>query len=875
MMEKILSWSTRAYRKPWLIIAVALAVTVFCAFGLPKLRFDPNIKSMIPTNNSAVVVNDYYEDENRFGSSDLILLGIETDDAYGEKTLQYVKSMKDAIEKLNDSIPAENMAKLLGLSAADGERVIAALRGVGINSGNYAETLVPLITSADSLVESFSWDRAFAEKVSKAASKADPALLYEYYNSPIDKIQCLVNADYIASEDDALVVDKLVEDEDVTAESIANLRERVASWDIYRESLVSDDGKMTTILVSISTGSNEVQTTLDNEIEKIMREKADPGFKTYIDGEPVINNMISKQMFSDIFLLLPLVVVLVLLILFLCFRNIQGVVYPAAVILMSVVCAMGIMAYCNVPISIVGISIPVLLVAIVSAYGIHQMNHYLLSPESDKASILNHNMKSVGLAIMLSGITVMVGFGALIVENFIPIKNFGIFTAVGDLFGVIGALYVLPALILVSKKPKKVFSRESSKGFISVILRKGVSLNKRHSRAVLALGAILCAVAAAGALGVVSELNNVSFFKKNNVIHVADDKLNEKLAGTMSLNVILDSDLTDIAKREDTVASADDTDLFAESELPVEITTPEVLDKIDRFESDVQKEFPCVRKVLSFNTIIKKMNQEMNGGGKEYYAIPQSRELINQYLMIFSGDIGNVVTPNHDKLRISLNMKRVSSAETEKIREYCVNYFSGDFLEKNHMQVQISGTANLYNVANKLLVDGMILSIVICLVIVFVLLLFVLRSVLMSLIAMCPIFMTLLINFGIMGFFRIPLNAATAIVSSIAIGIGVDYSIHFITWYRNELRSNADINMALENTITRKGRAILYNMIVIIGGFIVMVCSNFVPLIQFGGLVSACMLLTAVGALAIVPAIIRNLARHDFDFLYLGTKNGK
>jgi hypothetical protein len=110
-------------------------------------------------------------------------------------------------------------------------------------------------------------------------------------------------------------------------------------------------------------------------------------------------------------------------------------------------------------------------------------------------------------------------------------------------------------------------------------------------------------------------------------------------------------------------------------------------------------------------------------------------------------------------------------------------------------------------------------------------------------------------------------------VSTVAVGIGVDYSIHYITWYRREIRQRRDIAFALEQTIVHKGRAILYNMLVIVGGFLVMVVSKFVPLIQFGLLVSVCMVTTAVGSLVIVPAVMNLLSRSkkEKSFLYMNS----
>ncbi len=863
MLEKFLIWSSNVLKRPWVIVSLAALVTIFFALGIPKLRFDGSLKSMLPANNRDMLVKDYYEDESRFGSSEMIFVGVEAEDIYAEKTLLFVKGIKDKIEALNKLLPVQNMASLLHLDKEESQTVVEALRGVGINVGNYTETLIPLISSPDKLRSAFSWNQPFASKVAEAASKVDPRTLFDYYEAPIDKAQCLVNADYIANEDDALVVKKLVEKEEITAANIDGLKKRVASWDYYNGVLVSSDGKLTTILVSLTTDNSDVKGSLNQGIEGILKAATDPAFKTYLDGEPVINEMLSRQMLQDTSTLLPLAILVVLSILFLCFRSLRGVVYPAAIILFSVVGAMGLMAYCNVPISTVSTTIPVLLVAIVSAYCIHQMNHYLLDPEADKLAVFNRNMKNVGLAITLSGITVMVGFGVLIAQDLVPMKNFGIFTAIGDLFGVIGALYLLPSLVMTSNKPKKPFNMAITGGWIGAILQTFVRINKKGPR-IIVLGAIaISAVFFIGAFGVKTEINNVAFFKKGNPVRVADERLNEKLAGTVVLNVILDSDLRDPVTRSGGSSSPE--------EAPV-IATPAVLNEIDAFDRDIRAQFPYVTKVLSFNDVVKKMNQEMNGGGKEFYSIPQSKELISQYLLIFSGDIKSVLSDNRDKLRINVTMKRVSSEELDKVRAYCAGYFSKDFLGANHIQAQVSGAANLASAANTLLVKGMYTSIVLCVLIVFMLLLYILRDARMSLIAITPIFVTLFINFGVLGFFHIPLNIGTAIVSTIAIGIGVDYSIHFITWYRNELRKEPDIRKALELTIVNKGRAILYNMFVIFGGFFVLIFSKFVPLVQLGYLVAVCMVATAVGSLVVVPAIIRLLAKKDRKFLSLGVK---
>jgi predicted RND superfamily exporter protein len=128
----------------------------------------------------------------------------------------------------------------------------------------------------------------------------------------------------------------------------------------------------------------------------------------------------------------------------------------------------------------------------------------------------------------------------------------------------------------------------------------------------------------------------------------------------------------------------------------------------------------------------------------------------------------------------------------------------------------------------------------------------------------------LAVNFGFMGYARMTLNTATALVSSIGIGIGVDFSIHFITWYRRELMVDLDIRAAIDRTILHKGRAIVYNWLVIVGGFLVLVGSKMGPMHDFGLLTAVCLTITAMGALIVVPAMIRLLAKKNHRFLYLG-----
>lgn len=864
MLDHLLQKATALYRNPRLILGISLVLTLGFALGIPQIHFDNDVRSMLPAGNTDVEINNYYESEDQFGNSNLIFIGIESADAYSAESLNYVRDLQTAIDGLNETLPVENLAKLLGWSRDDAVRLREALGSLPWNASSAGEVWEPFVAEPQGLADATGLDLGLAQKASAWVKGHSAKDLYQAYEAPIKSLQSLTDADDIVNEDDTLQVRKLVDGE-LTPESIATLKQKIASWPVYQDALVSRDGTLSTILVTLASSSKSVQTSVDQALDRLLVEKARGGFHTFLDGESVIADQIGKSMFADMAVLVPLVVFVVLGILFLSFRRWEGVVYPSIVILISVVWSVGLMAWLQIPLNVVSVAMPVLLVAISSAYAIHQMNHYFLDPSSDRMEVLVHNMKSVGLAITLSGIAVMIGFGALMIESFVPIRNFGIFTAVGDVFAIFAALFVLPSFLLADRRPKTVILQEPDKGFIGGLLNSFARATARHPGKILIAATVVTAVFAGGTFLVKSELNAVSFFKDDTAIRQADTILNDKLAGTQSLNVILDSDLRPVLARQ--LAPAEGQDHRHD------LTTSAVLQKVDAYAAALQARFPSVSKVVSFNDMLKKMNQEMTGGSPSEYRVPDDSTLIAQYLLLFSGDTQSVLSPNYDKLKITLNMKRSSSEEVEAVRQFTLAYFEPDWQKAQGLQVQVTGTAHLYNVANDLLVHGNIISLGLCLGVVFVLLLVVLRSLWMTLIALLPIFVTLAINFGVLGFFGVPLNSGTAMVSSIAIGIGVDYSIHYITWYRNELRKGHSIVEAVHQSILHKGRAILYNMFVIFGGFIVLTASSFVPLIQFGALVSLCMVTTAFGALIVVPAAIHWLARKDRKFLHLGVKN--
>ena len=832
MIEKFLKKSTQIFKKPIIVIIAATIITLFFIVGTFHLKLDNDIIHMVPANNNAKKELNKYEEI--FGNSDMIFIGVESKSGiYNKDIINYIKNLTDNIKSINETLPQKNLSKLLGISKDDASMLIEIISETGLIDKT---ELKSILTDKDRLINEYFADEKFAESIVQKVKKVNIDKILEAYELPLKEVTSIANSDYIYGEKNKFIVKKLLPDGNISEKNIEILKKRINSWKLYKGGLVSYDEKLTAILVQLQKLGYPYRSDLYQEIRNIINKNHIPRVKVYMSGEPVIADSISKYMVNDLKVMMPLVFIILIIALYLSFKNFAGVLYPMLSVILSVIWAIGLMAYLKVPLNMVSTVLPVLLLAVGSAYGIHFMNNYFMSKETNKLKIIEKNSVGVGLAITMASLTTVAGFASLASTSLIPIRNFGIFTAIGIFFALIITLYIIPAFLLIGKREKsKINIDKKVNKAVAKILSLFYNLIMKRYKSIIIFTFIVAAIFIIGIFKIKVEMNNITFFKKSSPIRITDNILNDKLAGTSVLNIILES----------------------KNKQP--IVTPKILNKIDDFQNTVQKRFKIIKKSISINDYLKKMNQEIYGGKKEYYRIPDTEAKINDYLMLYSGNLEGVITSKRDKLRITLSIKRTSTAEVEKIKKFTYGYFKDNFKKQFNLNVIITGIANIYIVVNKLITNGQISSLLLSLIVVFLINIFVFRKVLISLFSLIPISISLIINFGLMGFLKIPLNAGTAMVASLAIGIGIDYAIHFIVKYRSEIKETKDIDTAIKNTLMETGQAIFYNLFSVTAGFLVLLFSKFVPLIQFGALVSLNMITTGIGALLIIPAVFKIL----------------
>ena len=285
------------------------------------------------------------------------------------------------------------------------------------------------------------------------------------------------------------------------------------------------------------------------------------------------------------------------------------------------------------------------------------------------------------------------------------------------------------------------------------------------------------------------------------------------------------------------------------------LITPEILNTIDRIETYLA-DLPIVGTTTSVNTFIKQMNKSFHAEDPQFYAIPESREMIAQYMFIYGGDeMYNFLNDTYAWTRISA---RISEHSSKKLKAYIngIQDFIENKIDDQNLEIRITGRTFLVNKLVKGIVDSQVNSLALAFIVIFATLFIVFKSFKLGLLSLIPNSLPILFNLGLMGVTGIPLNTATAIISAVVIGIAVDDTIHFLTVYQSGRNQKMSMGEAAIKAMRIKGEPIMLTSFILCCGFGVMVFSSFVPTIQFGFLSAVIMISAMVCDLVILPALM-------------------
>ncbi len=651
------------------------------------------------------------------------------------------------------------------------------------------------------------------------------------HRDEVDRVIGLFTLTDIQGEGGMMVVEEAVDAIPETPEEREALAGRLAANDLVYGNVVARDFTAVATIALLSTGASDDATT--SAVREVLA--AHPGPETvYLAGMPEVRRGVSADIRSDMRRFAPVGLLVLLGFLYACFRQARGVLLPLAVVVMSVVVAMGLIPVFGWKMQMVTVVLPVILLAVANDYGIHLLARYqeenLPGRDRTPRRLASVVLEDLGGPVIAAGLTTMAGLLCLTTHVVVPARQLGVLAALGVAFALLASVGFIPAVLAVlPPAPPLASLAEGGRG---TLLERGLGRVAdgviRRPRAWIGGLALLTALASSGIAWLEVDTNPVNYYAEGDPVRVTARKVNEAFGGSTELAVMVRGDIQD----------------------------PAVLRQIDALEGELRA-MPQVGYTSSVADIVKKMNQAVMGGGPEHHALPDSREAVAQYFLLYSmgGDPEDFERIVDFDYRNTLLTARINTLSTDRIAEvvdrakaFVATHPMGD-------EVIVGGFGALFAELVGAIVAGQMKSLALSVLLVFLLVGAAFRSVGAGLWSVVPLGVAIPVLFGLMGLFGIELNVVTAMLSSIMIGVGVDYTIHFLWRYRNLRFDGADPEAAVRETLTTTGRGIVFNALSVVAGFAVLLVSNFLPVKFFGFLVVVTITACLVGALVLLPAI--------------------
>ena len=642
----------------------------------------------------------------------------------------------------------------------------------------------------------------------------------------VSTVTSLTNILDIKSTEEGIEIGKLVDEYNLpdNQSQLDSLKSYVFSKEMYKGAIVSEDGTATVIMFTLLPDADK-QAVAKGIKEKI--EAFNLPERIYFGGLPFMLNDVSDLIISDIVWLLPIVFIVIALILYFSFKSLRGVLMPLLTAGIAVIWTIGIMVTAGHELTIILNIVPIILLAVGSAYTIHVINSFNVSKTTDINQTIIKALGYVIIPVVLAAVTTAIGFVSFVLGAYLTmIRDFGIFTAIGVMVSLILAIFFVPALTSVFSKNdnKKTADLTEKKTILShVILQPLSNLLFKHPKYIFSIWGILMVISIVGMFLIKTSTNMADYFKKDNPTRISEDLMQKKFGGSFPVFVVFDGD----------------------------VQSPEVLKTMIKTEQ-FMKQDPNISITQSVADLIEQMNDAMLEGEK----IPDDRTKIEQLWFLLDGQdiMPQLVSEDLDR---GIIQSKFASVENKEIEAFTKKM--QQFIEENsneNCKIELTGMPSVYVRLNDSLIKSQFSSLLIALVLVVLIVGMIFRSISKGIYATIPIIATILVLFGFMGFTGIPLDIATVLVGSIALGIGIDYSIHFISGFNSHLKENGDAEKAIEKTLLSSGKAIIINVTSVAAGFLVLLFSQLVPLQNFGLLVAISMFGSGLGSLTLLPVIL-------------------
>ena len=661
------------------------------------------------------------------------------------------------------------------------------------------------------------------------------------------RVTSLATESDIRGTEDGMYVEPFFEEPPATLEAARRVGEAVLDFPLYVGSIVAADGRATVIVAELDDAF-DAGDTYAAVTELTGRAPVQGGETLHVAGEGGVTAHLGRYIDADARRMVPLALVAITIMLGFAYRTARSVLLPNLIIIGAVVVALGSMAAAGVPWYLITTAMPVILVAIGVADGIHIFGHYYRAlatrPGASQRELVLESMAEMWQPVVVTSLTDVAGFIALALSTTMPpLRAFGLYASVGVLAAFALSLVALPAaLVLMKRRPSPAIrctarssgSTLAGDALAKALARLGEAVARRPA-IVLAIAVGIVGLGLVGAAQVRIDYERIRNFRPEEPIRIADEAINRHLDGTSYLDVMI------------------------ETERPQGLFDPELLAAVEAFQRHLA-ELPHVGGTTSIADYLRQMNRSLNEDRAEAYRLPETRDAVAQTLLVFEmeGDTSQIEKSidypyQRANLRVSMTSSRFSH-ERHVVQE--AERYIARHLDLPGVEVSLAGRVNVDVNWMQGVADAHFRSVAIALLAVFAMSALLFRSVAAGLLTVLPVCTAVLMIYAVMSALDLWLGITTSMFAAIAIGLGVDFAVHAISRLRMlTVDEGHSIEEAVEALFPSTGRELLFNFACAGLGFGVLASSHVPTLVEFGLLTAVAVGGAFVATVTLIPAL--------------------
>lgn len=578
-------------------------------------------------------------------------------------------------------------------------------------------------------------------------------------------------------------------------------------------------------------------------IPRIKKFEQDTGVKVHTSGMPYIRTLNSQNIIDEIGMFIGAALLVTSLIFFFFFRSFRATIISMITVIIGVMWAFGILGLLHYEITVLTALIPPLIIVIGIPNCIFLINKYQqeIKEHGNQAKSLQRVISKVGNATLMTNVTTASGFATFILTNSQLLKEFGIVASINIIAIFMLSLFIIPIMYSYMAVPKDKHLKHLNKRWINAFVDWTVKTVREHSISIYICAILLLCLSIIGIYNIKISGSIIEDMPKQTEFYKDIKFFEKEFEGIMPLEILVDT------KREKGV---------------MKLATLKRIDKLQEYIEEI----PEFSKPLSVVELVKYSKQAYYNNNPEYYQLPNSQE--QTFLLSYAKSnaksanlLKSYVDSTGQYARITTFMMDTETERFDRIEEDLVAKINKIF-PVDRYNVSLTGKALVFQKGTKYLVTNLIISLSLAILLIALFMAWMFRSFRMILVSLIPNLLPLIITAGLMGFLGVPIKPSTILVFSIAFGISVDDTIHFLAKYRQELIvNNWKIKKSVYAALRETGLSMLYTSIVLFFGFSVFTISSFGGTVALGALVSVTLLFAMLANLLLLPALLLSLEK--------------